>query len=898
MLTSANVDYIIKDLNYRGIVAEEIQDELIDHVCSAVEAKISEGKNFIEAYQEVLETFGHTAGLQETQTKAILSKDLFPTTMFKNHMTIALRNLRKQRFYTFINVLGLAVGISACLVIMLYVNNELSYDRHHADADRIYRVDAEIKFGANHLKLAVSPGPMAEGLRNDLPEIEHACRFWNDGSVLVKRVDQNIKEADAIYADSSIFNVFTIPLLTGDPKTALKEPNTMVISRSTAEKYFPGENAVGQTLIIENKTNYQVTGIFEDMPTASHFHFNMMLSLVTIDYNKDGSWLSNNFSTYVKLRPGSDYKTVNAKFPILVDKYAGPQAKLALGGDFTMEKFRASGNIFEWRLRPMTDIHLHSDMLGELDVNSNITYVYLFSAVALFILAIACINFMNLSTARSANRAKEVGVRKVMGSMRSHLVRQFLTESTLLTAFSIIIALLLAFLLLPAFNQLSGKTLTLPFGDPMLWIILATATVIIGLMSGLYPSFFLSAFKPVNVLKGNVALGMKSGGIRSGLVVFQFLISIILIIGTLTVNEQLAFIQHKKIGFNKDQVIIIKDAYGMGSHRQLEAFKQEVLKDSHIISGTVSGFLPVSGTNRSDNTHWPEGTQPTAENMVSLQCWRVDYDYLKTLDMNVVSGRGFSKEFLSDSGGVILNQAALKLFGITGDPIGKKISSFKGDPNGANNERITVSYPIIGVVEDFHFESMRESITPLGFFLARSIGLVSFRFQPTHTKEVIQQIEKTWRAFAPGMPFSYSFLDEDFGKMYEAEGRLGKLFVVFAALAIIIASLGLFALSAFTAEQRTKEIGIRKVLGASISSIVVLLSREFGKLILISFVLAIPIAWYAIDWWLKGYTYKVEIGVLVYLIAGFSSFAIAWLTMGYQSIRAAMANPVNSLRSE
>jgi putative ABC transport system permease protein len=815
--------------------------------------------------------------------------------MIKNYFNIAIRNLRKQRFYTFINIMGLAIGVASCLIILLYVNQELSFDRHHLDADRIYRVNSEIKFGANHLRMAVTPAPLADALRTDLPEVEHSARFWNDGSMLIKRTDQNIKEREIIYADSSVFNVFTIPFLQGNSKQALRDPNTMVISKKAADKYFPNENPMGQSLIVENKVNYKITGVYEDMPTSSHFHFDMMLALVSTDYSKENKWIGNNFATYVKLRPGVSYKALEAKFPKMVDTYAGPQAKMALGNDFTMEKFRASGNKMEWTLMPLTDIHLHSDLTAELGVNSNIAYVYLFGAIALFILVIACINFMNLSTARSSNRAKEVGVRKVMGSLRSHLVQQFLTESIVVSVFSFLVALAVAWMVLPSFNALAGKELQMPFNETAFWGGLAVAAILIGVLAGLYPSFFLSAFRPINVLKGNLSLGMKSGAVRSSLVVFQFAISIVLIIGTIAVNRQLGYIQNTKIGFNKDQVIVIKDAYGMGD--RLQSFKEEVLKDSHILSGTISGFLPVSGTNRNDNTYWPEGTQPTEGNMVSLQCWRVDYDYLKTLGIKIKTGRGFSNEFPSDSGAVILNEAAQKLFGY-GDPIGRKVSTFKDAPGGTVDRDHPMSYAVIGVVEDFHFESLRQNITPLAFFLSKSTGLVSFRLQAKDTKDVIASIEKSWKSLAPGMPFSYSFLDEDFDKMYAAEQRLGKIFFIFAGLAIIIACLGLFGLTAFTAEQRTKEIGIRKVLGASVNSIVVLLSKEFGKLIIIAFVIAAPLAWFGVDWWLKSYTYKTEIGVMVYLFAGLAAFGIAWLTMGYQSIRAASSDPVKSLRSE
>jgi putative ABC transport system permease protein len=893
-LTDEHIGYIIKDLHYRGIVAEGVQDELIDHVCSAVEAEMKGEKKFIDAYQAVIQAFGNNEGLFKTQYETIQSENSKVHTMLKNYFTIAFRNLRKHKFYTFINIFGLAIGIASCLLIVLYVNNELGYDKHHKDGDRIFRVNSEIKFGANHLRMAVTPAPLAETMRHDYPEVQTAGRFLNSGSVLIKRTEQNFKESDVIYADSSVLNIFTIPFIQGSSQKALSDPFTAIISEKMAAKYFPNENPIGQSLVIENKDNYKVTGVFQNMPTTSHFHFDIILALVSDPYHKDQQWLSNNFNTYIKLRPGTDYKNLNSKLPQMVDRYCGPQAKMFLGDDFTMEKFIASGNKIEFTLMPLTDIHLHSDLTAELGQNSDIAYVYLFSAIGLFILAIACINFMNLSTARSANRAKEVGVRKVMGSLRSHLVRQFLTESVLMSAFSFVLALALAWIVLPGFNELAGKQLLIPFGNISFWTILVGATLFVGLLAGTYPSFFLSAFRPINVLKGNVALGMKSGLVRSALVVFQFSISILLIIGTIAVNRQLGFIQNKKIGFNKDQVIVIKDAYGMAN--QLQSFKEEVLKDNRIQSGTISGFLPVAGTNRTDNAHWPEGQDPTESNMVSLQCWRVDNDYVKTLGMKIKEGRDFSKEFPSDSGAVILNEAALKLFGMTNDPIGKKIATFNSQPD--DPEKKIVSYPIIGVLEDFHFESLKQNITPLALFLKRSNGLISFRFEAKNTQDVIASIEKTWKAMAPGLPFSYSFLDEDFGRMYSGEQRLSWLFIVFAGLAIAIACLGLFALTSFTAEQRTKEIGIRKVLGASVGSIVILLSKEFGKLILVAFVLAAPLAWYGVDWWLKSYTYKADIGVFVYAIAGISAFLIAWITMSFQSFKAAYSNPVNSLRSE
>jgi putative ABC transport system permease protein len=898
-LNDEHIAHIIKDLNYRGIVADDVREELIDHICSAVEQEMRHGMRFLDAYHKVLHAFGHNTGLRKTQKEIIKVENKTTRLMLKNYITIAFRNLNKHRFYTLINISGLSIGIASCLIIVLYVMNELSYDKHHENASRIYRINGEIKFGGNHWQLAVGPAPLASALLSEFPEVESVVRFRSQGSFLVKSEGSatSIKEYNINRTDSTFFKIFSVPVLEGDPNTALKEPNTIAISRKMADKYYPEGNALWKTLILDNQTAVKITAIYQDMPTTGHFRFDMLISMTAFEEAESTHFLSNNFNTYVLLKEGADAKALEAKLPGLVEKYIGPQAAAILGGEFSMEKFRAAGNLLEYTLMPLTDIHLHSDLTAELQANSDITYVYLFGAIALFILAIACINFMNLSTARSANRAKEVGVRKVMGSLRSHLVRQFLTESILLSFFSFVLAIGLAFLLLPMFNSLSQKTLVLPFGTLAFYAIIFLGALVVGISAGLYPSFFLSAFKPVNVLKGNVALGMKSGAIRSGLVIFQFVISIFLVIGTFTVNSQLDYIQNKKIGFEKDQVIVVQDAFALGDN--LQAFKSEVTRNSFIESGTISGYLPVSGTWRNDNTFWPEGTQPTEENMVGLQNWTVDYDYLKTLGMKIKAGRFFSEEFPSDSTAIVMNEAAVKQFNLEPDPLGKKISTFGGsNPDGSPDRNSVVSVTVIGVVEDFHFESLKQNIDALAFFLKPSKGSVAFRFKANSTQDVINSIEKTWTKLAPGQPFQYSFLDEDFGRMYTAEQRLGKIFVIFAGLAIIIACLGLFALTSFTAEQRTKEIGIRKVLGASVGSIVLLLSKEFGKLIVVSFLIAVPLAWYGVNWWLKNYVYKVEVGVLVYLMAGGFLFVIAWATMGYQSIKAATSNPVNSLRSE
>ena len=905
MLTGEQTDYIIKDLNYRGIVAEEIQDELIDHVCSAVEAEMAAGKKFIDAYHHVLKSFGHNTGLLETQEKVIKSETIKPKGMIKNYLTVAFRNLRKHRFYSLINIGGLAVGIASCLVIVLFIIDELSYDAYNTKADRIYRLNEEIIFGGNHVHICQSGAPVANAMLNDYPEVEATVRFRNTGSYLVRPASatMNAKEEKVIWTDSTFFRIFSVSVLEGNPRTALKEPNSIAISKRTALKYFPGKSALGESMILDNKLHVKVTAVYEDIPSASHFHFDILIAMVgeagVAKEAQSISFLSENFNTYLLLKEGSDAKALEMKFPGFLKKYFGPQIAVALGNDFTMDKFIATGNKWEITMTPLRDIHLKSDLKGELAANGSITYVYLFGAITIFILAIACINFMNLSTARSSNRAKEVGVRKVMGSLRSHLMRQFLTESILITLFSFMLAMAIAYLLLPFFNDLAQKQLQLPFGSPVFYAILFAAVLVVGLMAGLYPSFFLSAFKPVAVLKGNVALGMKSGSIRSALVVFQFVISITLIIGAITVNRQLNFIQNKKLGFDKSQVIIIHDTYALRPFPNAVAFKNEVQKISAVSKGSITSFMPVAGYNNNNNTFWKEGNQPSPDNLVSIRQWTVDVDYIETMGMKIKLGRGFSEKFPSDSSAVILNEAALPMFGIADDPIGKKISTF-GDirPDGSPDPDKIDSWEVIGVVKDFHYYSMKEGILPLGLFLGKDDGCISFKFNSSQTNEVVQSIEKIWKQLAPGQPFQYSFLDQDFGRMYRTEQRLSNIFLIFAGLAIIIACLGLFALTSFTAEQRTKEIGIRKVLGASVSSIVIMLSKDFGKLVLIAFLISAPLAWYGADSWLKGYTYKAKIELWVFLFAGLAAVVIAWVTMSFQSFKAASNDPVKSLKSE
>jgi len=904
-LTDDHIAYIRRDLHYRGLVLESLQDEIVDHVCSAVEEAMNDGdKRFIDAYHDVLRSFGSTSGLRTVQKQILQHENLKPNRMLRNYLTIAWRNLHRHSFYTVINVIGLATGLAACLVMVLFIIDELRYDRYNDKADRIYRLEAEVKLGDTHFFINTRSAPEGSVLQQEFPEIESYVRFRALGSYLVKTENgtENVQEKRVAWTDSTFFKIFSIPVLEGNAATALKEPASLAISRSLAQKYFPNTSALGKMLVLDNTYHGKVTAVFEDMPAASHFHFDILIAMVgQWPVAREASamtWVAENFVTYILLKPGADAPALESKFPGFMARHLGPELAKAYGSDFTIEKFLSVGNIYRVYMRPLTEIHLHSDVRGEFEPNGNITYVYLFAVIAVFILAIACINFMNLATARSGSRAKEVGVRKVMGSLRSHLMRQFLTESILITAAAVLIAVGIATGFLPVFNNLSAKSLELPWQSPWFYIVLLLVAAGVGMLAGIYPAFFLSAFKPVNVLKGRGNTVAKSGVIRSALVVFQFVISVFMIVSALTVNRQMQYIQSKKLGFEKDQVIVVHDAYALRPNN-VQAFKTEALKSGAIESGTISGYVPVEGdfSWRSNSSYWREGIDAAApENIVSMQNWSGDYDYIKTFRINVIQGRDFSPEFPSDSSAVILNKTAADRFGLGEDPIGKRILTFRDFSNMDLNN--TASYTVIGIIDDFHFSSMKRDITPLGLFLDKSDGNISFRFKADRTGEAIEHISSLWKRLAVGQPFQYSFLDEDFGNMYRAEQRLGQIFTVFAGLAIIIACLGLFALTAFTAEQRTKEIGIRKVLGASVGSIVLLLSRDFGKLVVIAFVIAAPLAWYAADWWLQGYTYKTEIGIVVFLVAGAVAFVIALLTMSYQSIKAAGTNPVESLRAE
>jgi putative ABC transport system permease protein len=807
--------------------------------------------------------------------------------MFRNYFKIALRNLWKNKGFSAINIFGLAIGIGTCLLITLYVLDELSFDRFNKNSDRIYRVNVDIKFGGADQKFAVACAPLAFSMVRDYPQVENAVRFRNYGGSAVKKGNQNIQERNIISADSTLFDVFTLPMFRGNPKTALTQPNSVVITESIANKYFGKTDVLGKQLLFDNRNLYAITGVIKDMPENAHFHYDFFVSLSSSPESREDNWLSFNLNTYLLLKPGTDPKIIEAKFTEVMKKYMWPQAESVM--HVTADEFRKSGNYLNLSLMPLTDIHLKSDRIAELAANSSIQTVYIFSAIAIFILLIACVNFMNLSTARSSNRAKEVGVRKVLGTLRSNLINQFLTESVMMSLIAFIIAMVVSLLLLPLFNQLASKQFTLsPFAHPLLVPLLFLFAIAVGLIAGSYPAFYLSAFKPIEVLKGKIGAGFKSSYFRSILVVFQFFISIFLIIGTIVIYRQLHYIQNKKLGFNKEQVLTIKGTYVLD--KQVEAFRDEVLKQSGITSATISGFLPVPSS-RTDNPFFPEG-EIDNKKAVSMQNWSVDYDYIKTLGMEISKGRNFSKDFGTDSSAVILNETAARLFGYQ-DPIGKKISKLLDVKSTA-----TQNYTVIGVVKNFHFSSLRENIGALCLTLGRSTENVSFRLSTNNLAATVKNIESIWKKMAPQEPFNYSFLNEDFNAMYASEQRVGKIFIVFAILAIFIACLGLLGLATYAAEQRTKEIGIRKVLGASISNIAAMLSKDFLKLVVIAAVITFPVAGWAMNKWLQDFAYRIAISWWIFMIAGLLAVVIALITISFQAIKAAVSNPVKSLRTE
>ena len=807
--------------------------------------------------------------------------------MIKNYFKVAIRNLWKSKGFSSINIFGLAIGIAVCLLIILFVFDELSYDKFNKKADRIYRVDGDIKFGGTHFILAVAPDPMGPTLKKDYPQVEQYVRFRDRGGFRIKKGNENLQENKVIHADSTLFDVFTLPIIAGDPKTALVDPKTIVITEKIAKKYFNSTDVVGKIFVINDTSNYKITGVIKNIPAQSHFNFDFFVSMSTIDESRKNNWLSNNFNTYILLKKDADPKAFEKNLETVVNKYVGEQAQQYL--NMNMTEFKKQGNFDNYALTPLTAIHLHSDKVAELGTNGNLQNVYIFSAIGIFILLIACINFMNLSTAHSSNRAKEVGVRKVLGSRKQNLISQFLTESILISFIALLFAVAIAALLLPYFNQLSGKEIELGLFSKG-WLIpsLLLLVLIVGLLAGSYPAFYLSSFQPVTVLKGKLAAGFKSGWFRSSLVIFQFAISIILIIGTVVIYNQLQFIRNKKLGFDREHVLVIKNTYSLGD--QAKSFKNELLNISGVQGVTITGYLPT-GDYRSDSPLYPDAVLDQKK-AVSMQNWYVDENYIPTLKMQIAEGRNFSFEMPTDSSAIIINEAAARLLTFN-DPVNKTLYAIT-----SLEKKTTKPYKIIGVVKDFNFNSLKEVGTPMALFLGTDKGSVAMRIKTDNISSLVAQVENKWKSIVSGQPFNYSFMDDDFNKIYSNEQRVGKIAMTFSILAILIACLGLFGLVTYAAEQRIKEIGIRKVLGASVSNIVGMLSKDFLKLVIVAALIAFPVAWWAMNKWLQDFAYRINISWWIFIVAGVTALLIALITVSFQAIRAAIANPVKNLRTE
>lgn len=816
--------------------------------------------------------------------------------MLRNFLTIASRSLRRNKATTIIHILGLALGIATFLLIALYVQHEMSYDRFNKKADHIVRVVFRGKMNGGEIKEANVMPPVAATLKADFPEVLDATRLRNTGVRLISYGDKTFREDALAFVDSNFFRMFTLPLLEGNANTALLRPNTVVITRAVAQKYFGRADPLGKVLQFpDDKAALTVTGLIDTVPENSHFHFGLFASMITLPEAREPSWMESNFFTYLELTEGYDPAKLQAKLPAVVDKYIGPQLQKAMG--VSLSQFKTSGNTLSFELQPLTSIHLHSNLNGEIEANGDVRYVYIFSAIALFMLLIACINFINLSTAGASKRAREVGIRKVLGSIRVQLVGQFLTESLLLTVISTLIALGLVYWALPFFNNLSGQQLNLHWGDnPWLLPALLVVIVMTGLLAGLYPAFVISAFNPVYVLKGFFTSGKKSAGLRSGLVVFQFFISISLIIGTLVVYRQLAYIQHEKLGYDRDQVLIVQQTYFLGDHQGY--FRQQLLQDPRVARVSSSDYLPAGSTNFNNFLIYSDNNK---SELVNTLRYEVDDQYIPTLGMQMASGRNFSPAFGADSTGIIINETAARNFGWL-DPGQSGPAATDKALNHTltrqDNDGTVITYHVIGVVRDFHFRSFHDLITPLVMTLNSGTGSnFIVRTKTADVAGLLTTIGKKWTSLHADMPLSYSFLDERFNNTYKNEQNIALILGIFAGLTIFVACLGLFGLATFTAEQRTREIGIRKVLGADIASIVTLLSKDFIRLVLLAFLIAAPVAWWVMNQWLLDFAYRLPISWWIFALAAALALLISLCTIGYRAIRAASANPTDSLRT-
>ncbi|MCK8492685.1 ABC transporter permease [Spirosoma sp. RP8] len=788
--------------------------------------------------------------------------------MLRNYLKIAVRSLLKHKLYSGINVFGLALGMACSLLIGLWVKDELSYDLFLPDAERICFVRVNFTNpndpAADIATNFVTPGPLQEAIAKDIPEVAATVKTDYGPEYLIKVGDKTAKERGH-FATDDFFGVFNLPVVAGNPKAALKQPNQIILTRTIAEKFFPNGEALGQKLQLNNDKYYVVGAVIEDVPHNSNLQFGWLVNWNVQAQDWMKTWGNNSFRTYVRLKPHTTVAQAEAAMSTIYPRHAG--------------KNFATGRP---TLQPLTDLHLYSDYKNGKSVGGRIEYVRVFALVALFILLIACVNFMNLATARSATRAKEVGVRKVVGALRSSLAGQFLSESVLTSLLAATLSLGFVWLALPSFNTVSGTTLTLDLTDPILWLIVLGLTIITGVLSGSYPALFLSSLQPIKILKGRLQVGTGPALFRRALVVFQFSLSVFLIVGMMAVSKQMNYLRTKNLGLDRENVLYWP-IEGFSETKQYEAFQREVVRLPSIASATTAGSLPIDIQGSSGDLQWP-GKDPRQDNQVFAMF--VGSDFARTMNIKLADGRDFQASSPADSSNYIINEATARLMHMK-DPVGKEVQFWMGKGR------------IVGVLKDFHMQSLHETIKPIILcfnYLNTSYLLVKTR--PGQTQQAIADLEKLSKGYNPNYPFNFHFLDEEYEKLYRAEQQVHTLINYFGVLAILISCLGLFGLAAFTAEQRRKEIGVRKVLGASVTNIVGLLSQDFLKLVLIALVLASPLAWWALSKWLDTFAYQTELTWWLFGVAGALAIVIAFLTVSYQSIKAALVNPVTSLKAE
>jgi putative ABC transport system permease protein len=821
--------------------------------------------------------------------------------MWNNYCKIILRNLIRYKGYTFINIADLTIGITCCFLIILFVMDEMSYDKHFEKADQIYRVGVRGVVGEQEMNSARTSSMMSETLLEEYPEVIHATRMSHTPNMLVRYEEKVFNEKGFFWVDSNFFDVFSIPMIHGNPNTALEDDHTLVITEDVALKYFATTaDAINKVVTFEDETPYKITGVIENPKPNSHFHCGMISPLSSWDWDFEQFWLNNYMHTYIVLHKNVPPEQLEAKFPALVNKYVAPDIQRGLG--ISLEEYEASGDKIGFFLQPILDIHLFSQLEGEIEPNSDIKYVYIFSILALFIIIIASINYMNLSTARAAERSLEVGIRKVVGSNRIQLVNQFLFESIILTLIAMLLSLVLVAILLPYFNNIAGKQLEAGYFEN--WFVLPgilLISLLTGLLAGSYPAFFLASFQPVRVLKGFYKVSNSSTlpSVRNVLVVFQFVISIFLFVTTFIMFNQMQYIQNKRLGFQKDNILVIKRGWAVGQNSDgtekdsvgnssvLDLFKNELKQNPNVVSAGGTSHLPGS----TNYYHWyvvPENA--SIEERHPINYFFADYDFAETLNLKFTEGNYFIRGKTNIYHSVIINEATAQALGYKKPYVGKQIG-FPGEEIHYSN--------IIGVIKDYHYQSLHQKIEPFVMGMRdRQRTYIAVRISSHNIAETIKYIGDTWNKYIPYKPFEYSFLDEDYDALYNAETVTLNLFAIFSSLAIFIACLGLFGLSSFTVHQKGKEIAIRKVLGDSVPNIVFRLSKEFARWIILANIIAWPLAWLAMSNWLEDFAYRIDLTVFPFLTAGIFALIIAWLTISYQSIKAALANPIEAIRYE